>query len=151
MADAMDRTVLEEQAILAKLAVGDVDGTARRIVVVEARVLLVVPADEPDVEVHVAVELCVDSLVGIVPDEVPPELRLAAELDRELGEARLRKILVCGNPFGDPGCDVVHGLIVIRRAAGSGVSRMTIRSTASPNPRTASSVGRGSITGTSLP
>ena len=76
--------------------------------VVEARVLLAVPADEPDVEVDVAVELRVDALVGVVLDQLAPEVSLAAELDGQLGEEGLPEVLVAGQPLGDPGRDVAH-------------------------------------------
>ena len=56
VAHLADRALLEEQTVLGELSIGDVDRTAGRVVVVEARVLLAVPADEPDVEVDVAVE-----------------------------------------------------------------------------------------------
>ena len=53
--------------------------------VVVARALAVDPADEPDVEVGVAVELLVEACVGVVPHERPPEMLGRDELGGELG------------------------------------------------------------------
>jgi hypothetical protein len=55
-------------------------------VIVKARVLLVRPADQPDVDVRVAVELEVEALVWVVADQRPQDVFLASELERELTE-----------------------------------------------------------------
>ncbi len=52
----------------------DAHRAGRAVVIVVSRVLPVDPADEPDVDVRVAVELLVEARVGIVLDERTPEV-----------------------------------------------------------------------------
>ena len=62
------------------LALDDDDPGSRAVVVVEARVVLVQPADEPRREMCVAVQFLVVTPGGIVPDEVDPQLGTLGEL-----------------------------------------------------------------------
>ena len=76
----------EQQAVLDHLALRDGHGAGGAVVVVEAGVVVVHPADEPDGEVVVADELLVDALGRVVADERAPEV----------------------GPSGEPGDDVLE-------------------------------------------
>lgn len=60
------RRAAELEAVLDELAFDDLNGAGGPVMVVEPRVLLVRPADQPDVELGVAVELRVVPLVRVV-------------------------------------------------------------------------------------
>ena len=70
--------------------------------VVVARALSVDPADEPHVEVRVAVELLVETRVLVVADERPPEVLCGDELARELRHRRPVEVGVRRNPLAQP-------------------------------------------------
>src|SRR5207249_10267993 len=107
--------------------------------------LLRQPADEPDVDIGVAVELVVEALGGVVAlERLPQHLRLA-DLDRKPRELRPIQVPVGGKTLANPGCDVRHDKSLL------GLSAVISFTTESPKPRMALSVGADSITGTSLP
>jgi hypothetical protein len=64
----------EHEPLLADLAGGDGDGPGRQVVVVVAGVVVVHPADQPDGDALVAVQLGVGARVGPVLDQVRPLL-----------------------------------------------------------------------------
>jgi len=97
-----DRAARTLQAVLDDDAVADVDGSRGQVVVVVARVLLVRPALEPDVEVHLAVELDERPLVGVVAREIDPEGALTADGGGEVRELLAGELGVGRNAFGDP-------------------------------------------------
>src|ERR1700730_1966053 len=114
--------------------------------VVVAGVLRVVPADEPDVETRVAVELGEVPLVRVVPNEVLPDTRRIAD-----GAGKRRRFVAFERASGgdvrrDQGPDVIHSPRSL-----AGLADRTASVTASPNDRITSSAGMGSITGMSLP
>ena len=74
------------EEVLEHRTLADVDGTLRAVVVVVARVLRRRPADQPDVDVRVAVELDVVPVDDVVSDVILPERALGAERDAELEE-----------------------------------------------------------------
>src|SRR6476660_4162537 len=76
----------EQQAVLDHLALRDGHGAGGAVVVVEAGVVVLHPADEPDGDVVVADELLVDALGRVVPDERAPQV----------------------GPFGEPGDEVLE-------------------------------------------
>src|SRR3954468_19474082 len=69
----------ERETLLDDGALGDRQRAAGDVVVVEARVVIVHPADEPDRDVLVAYELLVCAHGGVVVDEMAPRLRLPHE------------------------------------------------------------------------
>jgi hypothetical protein len=71
----------EDEALLADAAGDDRGGSGRKVVIVEAGVVVVGPAEQPDVQVLVAQQLLVGPLRRVVLDVLGPELRL----DRDLG------------------------------------------------------------------
>jgi hypothetical protein len=143
--------LLDAEPVLVHHALAHAHRAGRAVVVVVARVLSVDPADEPHVEVGVAVELLVEARLLVVADERPPEVLGDDELGREIGHRRPIEVGVRWNPLADPGSELTHvsdGAHVSKR---EGVSDWRTCLTASPKPRTASSVGRESTTGVSLP
>ena len=82
--------------------------------VVVARLLVVHPADQPDVDVRVAVELRVVALAGVVGDEVAPDVGRPSDQGREVGELGPLEVA--------PGRDVLarssHVLLALSRASG---------------------------------
>jgi hypothetical protein len=71
----------EAQALLAERTRYDGQGAGRAVVVVEAGVVAVRPADQPDAQVLVGVQLDVGALaVGIDAHVVGPELALGGEV-----------------------------------------------------------------------
>ena len=70
--------------------------------VVVARVLRVEPADQPDVEVRVAIELDEVARARIVADEALPEARLTREVDDQLRERRPVEVHVLRHPLVNP-------------------------------------------------
>ena len=70
----------EDEALLADAAGDDGDRAGREVVVVEAGVVVVGPADQPDVEVLVAQQLLVGPLGRVVLDLLGPERRPRRDL-----------------------------------------------------------------------
>ena len=66
----------EHQPVLADRAGDDADRALGEVVVVEARVVVVHPADEPDLDLVVAAQQLVAALARVVLDQVLPRLRL---------------------------------------------------------------------------
>src|SRR5262249_26722407 len=126
-------------------ATADVDGAVRPIVVVVARALSGQPADQPDVDVRVPVQLVVEALRLVVALERSPERGLPPDLLCQPDEPLAVQVLVGGETFANPGCDLGH----IRSL--DGLSAVISCTTESPKPPIALRVGSGSITGTSLP
>ena len=130
-------------------SVGDAYGTGRAIVVVISRVLPLDPANEPHVDVRVAIELLVEAGVSVVANEWSPEAIRCDELRGQLGHRRAIEIRVSSNALTKPRSEIAVSVAHVSRR--DGVSDWRTCITASPNPRTASRVGRGSTTGMSLP
>ncbi len=80
------------EVILAEHAAADVDAPRRAIVIVIAGVLAVHPADQPDVDVRVAIELLVLPLLRIVTLELLPEALVLPDLARERVELRSTEV-----------------------------------------------------------
>ena len=137
--------LLPLEVVLPERALADADGSARPVVVVVAGVLSMGPADQPDVDARVAVQLVVDALVRVVALEWAPEPLFLPEGDGELAEFGAVEVVVGGEPFTDPGRDVRH------RRKEAGLSMVRIFSTDSPKPLMARKVCAGSTTGLSLP
>ena len=77
--DPLEVPVALLQAVFDELAAAHVHGARREIVVVETGLLLVRPAEKPDVEMRIAVQLDAVPPLGIVPNEVLPLLWLPAD------------------------------------------------------------------------
>src|SRR5258708_8051278 len=77
------RLAAERQALLANGATDDRDCAAGAIVVVEARVVVLHPADQPGGQVRVAQQLLIGALGGVVADVVDPQLRTVCKLADE--------------------------------------------------------------------
>ncbi len=135
------------EVILEDRALANDDRSLRTVVVVVAGVLLCRPADQPDVDVRVAIQLHVVTLVGGEAHVVAPEALLAPHLGREREQRGTVEVGVCHETTGEPGgdVDVGHG------SSRAGVSCLTSVSTDSPKPLIARAVGSGSTTGRSLP
>ena len=133
------------EVVLVEHALAHVHRARRDVVIVVARVLRVEPADQPEVEVGIAVQL--DEVAGtrVVPDEALPEPRLRGELRDEVDQRGPVEIAVLRNPAVDPASQAFHP----RRRDGFRFQRAS--STASPKPRTTSSPCAGSSHGASLP
>ena len=114
--------------------------------VVEARVLVLEPGDEPDVEMDVAVELDVHALLGIEADELVPERALLADRHGELDELVRLEVAIGRDLLRDPG-----GRAVGHPKSSIGFSARITSATASPNDPTVRKAERGSRTGASLP
>ena len=69
----------EREPVLLQAPRGHRDRPGRQVVVVEARVVVVHPADEPDGEVGVAQELLVDAPFAVVADVRRPQLGAGGE------------------------------------------------------------------------
>src|SRR5207247_5623186 len=115
------------------------------VVIVVTRVLRVEPADQPDVDVGVAIQLSEVALLRVVADEVVPERTLVPQASRELGHVRALEVLPRRESFLEPRADVGHPK---RRV---GLSRQSATATACPKRRTSRKVGRGSTIGASIP
>ena len=76
--------------------------------VVVARVLAVHPADEPDVEVGIPVELLVEARVGVVPHVRSPEMLVRDELGGEVGHAGRSRSVSARNAFAQPDRKLRH-------------------------------------------
>ena len=103
-----ERVTVEMEPVLSQHAVADGDGARGDVVVVVAGVLLVEPADQPNVDMGVAVELGEVALVGVVADEVFPETPLAAEAGGDLDELGPVEVPSGGKSLDEEGSDVVH-------------------------------------------
>src|SRR5262249_4732765 len=133
------------EPILEQDSIAHADRSRRPVVIVVAGVLAVDPADEPDVQVRVAVELLVEARSRVVAGVGAPDVLRCGQLSREARHRRTIEVRVWRNTLTDPGREIAHA----RRR--EGVSDWRTWTTASPKPRTASSVGRESTTGVSLP
>ena len=98
--------------------------------VVVAGLLVVQPADHPDVEVGITVELQVDALAGIVANEVAPQRGRLPHLGREVDQLRAVEVAVAGDTLADEGPGRDHESSVI------GLSRQRASTAASPKVRT---------------
>jgi hypothetical protein len=105
------RRPAEQQPILDHRALRDAHRAGGAVVVVEARVVVLHPADQPDGEMVVAHELLVDALAGVVADEVAPQL----------------------GPLGEPGGEVLELGAVEVPAEGTLDHAATSRATGSPS------------------
>ena len=76
--------------------------------VVVPRVLPVPPADQPDVDVGIAVKLLVLPLLGVVTDELLPVARLATDLADKTQERRPVEIAPRREALDKPGREVGH-------------------------------------------
>src|SRR5947209_9195389 len=76
---AADRLAVQAQAVLSDLAAQDADRRARFVVVVEAGVLVLAPADEPGVDILVLPDLLIDAHVAGVAHVRFPEFRGGGE------------------------------------------------------------------------
>ena len=80
---ARDRRPAEREPVLGHLALDHRDGPAGKVVVVEARVVVVHPADQPDRDVVVAAQLLVVALVRRVLHEVLPHRGIGGQVTDE--------------------------------------------------------------------
>ena len=80
---ARDRRTAQREPVLGHGAGDDGDRAAGQVVVVKAGVVVVHPADQPDRDVVVAVQLLVVALLARVADEVRPALRRRRQLADE--------------------------------------------------------------------
>ena len=86
--------LFDPEPVLEQDSVAHADCSRRPVVVVVAGALSLDPADEPDVEIRVAVELLVEAGVGVVADEVEPEVLVAASSAARCGHRRTIEIRV---------------------------------------------------------
>ena len=133
------------EVILVERPVAHVHRARGDIVVVVARVLRVEPADQPEVEMGVSIELNEMTRRRVVADEALPEARLAREVDHELRQCRAIEVRVLGDPLVDPASQSLEP------SSRAGFWWQSASATASPKPRTASRPCSGSRTGTSVP
>ena len=104
----------ETETVLADSAVDHGDRRRGLVVIVEAGVLVVAPADHPGVDVLVVADLLVDADVGGVPDRVAPALGRRGEvgdepLELDWGEAHTATVVDSARRF--------PGLVWRRRVA----------------------------------
>ena len=85
--DAVDGGPSIAQALLAHRAAQDRDRASGDVVVVEAGVVIVHPADQPGGQVLVAEQLLIDALRGVVLDEVDPQLGASASSSTKLSSS----------------------------------------------------------------
>jgi hypothetical protein len=97
--------LLDAKPVLEEDAFADTHGVGGGVVVVVARVLAVDPADEPDVEVRVAVELLVEARLAVVADVGLPEMLRCSELGGQVGHLRTREVGVGRDPLTKPLCE----------------------------------------------
>src|SRR5437764_541851 len=105
--------VVAIEVVLAQASLAHEDRPGRKIVVVVAGVLRVEPADQPDVDVRVAVELCEVPRLRIVTNVLGPEARLAAERGREGVELLPGQVLARSDARMDPVAELCHSRAVI--------------------------------------
>ena len=70
----LDGLVVDREVVLEQRAADHGNGSGRDVVVVEAGVVLRGPAQQPDVDVGVAVQRDVDTVVVVEREMVPPQL-----------------------------------------------------------------------------
>ena len=140
LADPAVRPAL--QGVFAEQSVADVDGSGRLIVVVVARVLRVVPADQPDVDARITVELREVPLVRAVVDMGLPELATLADHARQGCELRQVERAPAGNVLVDEALDVAH-----RSKSLAGLALSIAVDTACPKDSTVRNMGSGSPIG----
>src|SRR6266566_5537235 len=141
--------VVSVEGVLAEHPGTDVDGARGLVVVVIAGVLRVVPADQPDVDARIAVELCEVALVRVVPDERLPDVLCRSDRPGERSSFLALQRARAGGARLDQLFDRGH-----RRHRFNSLSELVERTapvTASPNDRTTSSAGSGSTIGMSVP
>jgi hypothetical protein len=93
LGDALGRLAADDQALLPHGAGGNADRARGEVVVVEAGVVVVHPADQPDGDVLVTVQLDVGAGVGAVGDEVLPRLGAGGDIGDEGGELVLVEVV----------------------------------------------------------
>src|SRR4051812_49331698 len=133
-----NRRTAECEPILGDRPRDDGDGAAGEIVVVEAGVVLVHPADQPDRDLVVALQLDVDPLLARVPDETLPAPGVGGEVEDELLEVHRKRsglttVIACcaAGPSSD-------------RLAGATTGRsVPYRSRSTPTTRSIASIARG--------
>ena len=106
--DAVARRPVDRQALLAHGSADDGDGAGGDVVVMEAGVVLVHPADQPGREVIVAEQLLVQALGAVVLDQVDPQLRPVGELAHERLQLAAREIAPARARDASELADVVH-------------------------------------------
>ena len=89
---ALVRRPVDRQTLLAHRAADDRDGARRDVVVVEAGVVVVHPADQPCGQVLVAQQLLIDALAAVVLDQIDPQLRPVGELADERLQLRAGEV-----------------------------------------------------------
>src|SRR4051794_17480287 len=141
--DPAVRVALEE--ILPQDSFADENRAGGAIVVVVSRVLPVRPADEPHVDVRVAIQLLVVPFVNVVANVLAPQFLFAPDRLREGEQLGPRQVVICGEALRKERCDISHA----RRRLG--LSHLTSFSTLSPKRDNAVTVGCASTTGTSVP
>ena len=83
---ARHRRTTEHEPFLGHLAADHGHGAGGQVVIVEAGVVIVHPADQPDRELVVAQQLLVDAALGVVLDEMRPARRLLREAPHDRDE-----------------------------------------------------------------
>src|SRR5581483_9195870 len=139
----------DREAILDERPLAHVHAAGGQVVVVVAGLLVVEPAEEPHIEMLVAVELRVVALARIVAHVAPPQARLVADARRELGELGLLEVAVGREVLPDPLAD--RHVLDHHVKSSLGLSRHNASSTACPKDWTGARLVEGSSTGPSLP
>ncbi len=132
----------EHEPLLADAAGDDGNRAGREVVVVEAGVVVVRPADQPDVEVLVAQQLLVGALERIVLDVLRPEPRSGRDLGGDDEQLLVAQVL----PEG-PGDVLDHA----KSPSRTGVSKRWGLVLKSARSSAASSTGGSATTGRSEP
>jgi hypothetical protein len=83
---ATARLAADRQALLAHAPADNSNSASGDVVVVEAGVVILHPADQPRGEMLVAAELLVDALAGLMTDGVDPQLWTVGQLAHEVLE-----------------------------------------------------------------
>ena len=96
------------EVVLEDRALADVHRTLRAIVVVVARVLGLRPADQPDVDVRIAVHLHVVPIDHVVADVVFPERALGSDRRRQLEQLRPREVAISFETSIEPCLNACH-------------------------------------------
>ena len=100
--DGRGRRPAEGQALLAHGAADHGDRAGGEIVVVEAGVLVLAPADHPGVDVLVVDELHVDAAAGVRRREGVPARPVGCEVGNELAQLALREVARTGGHAAAP-------------------------------------------------
>ena len=93
---------IDPEHVLHEGALTHVERTGRAVVVVQARLLRVEPADQPDVEVVAAVQEDAEALVLLVPGVRSPDPPLAADAPREPAELVRGRGSIAVQPHVEP-------------------------------------------------